>query len=402
MGTSRPSMQSVQRSLLIGILAGVLFGCILGTVFGTYYAWQVNPAVYSDGAFPSDLTNNYQDHYIATVVDSYTVNRNVEVANERLKTFDPTTQVRALGRRSADFVANGQAVEAQLVNELALNLKNQNAWSDEAIQGAISQLSTEYQSQGDTARSQAVNTFSADLLDGAIPVPAPETDQGPDTEPDTAAEPPAQEAGGGFPWTTILTCLLVLLVIGLIIYLVGRWRFASMKSQPRHQVEWEGEGPAPIRIWSGTYQLGQNNYDEFFTIETPEGDFLGESGMGIMKSVPGTDPKQVTAFDVGLFDKTDITTLSRVVMSEDAYHNDEDLRANVDSNPMAEAVLAEPGKEFTLETSAMRVQAKIDEMEYAEESKSYFSKLKITLNVFVKEGADLRIGEMDVPEQFQG
>jgi hypothetical protein len=106
------------------------------------------------------------------------------------------------------------------------------------------------------------------------------------------------------------------------------------------------------------------------------------------------------AFDVGLFDKTDITTLSRVVMSEHAY-NDSTIRAKVEANPQAETILAEPGKEFTLETSAMRVKAKIEDMEYGPGGNTYFNKLRLSLAVFVKEGADLKIGQMDVPDQFK-
>ena len=388
--SARPSFQSVQRSLLIGILAGIIFGCILGTAFGLYYAWQVDPAIYSDGAFPSDLTSNYQGHYMATVVDSYIVNRQVNLALARLATLDDATVIRALGERSAAFVANGQAVESQLVNELALNLKNTAGWNDDTIKGVIGDLSTKYQQ--DNARAQAINTYSAQLLEGQIPVP-PEAGQVP------AAEP-AAEGGLSSLWRILLACFVLIVALVIVVLLAGRWQLSRKKAQPRPQIAWEGEGPAPIKIWSGTYTLGQNNYDEFFTVETPDGDFLGESGMGIMKAVPGTNPKQVTAFDVGLFDKTDITTLSRVVMSEHAYKNDEDLRNNIEANPQAEGILAEPGEEFTLETSALRVVAKIDDLDYGE-GNVYFNKLAVTLQVFLQEGADLRIGTMDVPEEYR-
>jgi hypothetical protein len=200
-------------------------------------------------------------------------------------------------------------------------------------------------------------------------------------------------------------CCLGLIIVGIAIWLFGRWRFGRLRTQrTTSQVDWKGEGPAPLKVWTGTYEhkSAHNNYDEFFTVETNDGDFLGESGVGIMKAVPGTDPKQVTAFDVGLFDKTDITTLSRVVMSEDAYNNDQELMTNIENNPLAEAILAQAGKEFTLETSALRVAAKIEELEYGEGGNAYFKKLKMTLNVFLQEGADLRIGSMDVPDEFKG
>jgi hypothetical protein len=191
-----------------------------------------------------------------------------------------------------------------------------------------------------------------------------------------------------------------LLLLVVVVLVIGQWYFKKSRSGPRKPaVEWVGEGPAPIIQWSGTYTLGQDNYDEFFTVETPEGDFLGESGVGILEVIPGTKPKQVIAFDVGLFDKTDITTLSRVVMTPQAF-NDPSVQAKIDANSMAEAVLAQPGKEFTLETSALRVVATINELEF-DATNEYFEKLKITLNVFVREGVDLRIGHMDVPAEYQ-
>jgi hypothetical protein len=199
---------------------------------------------------------------------------------------------------------------------------------------------------------------------------------------------------------TIVYCLLGLLLIVVVVLLIGNWYFKKSRSGPKGpQIEWDDHaGPPPIMQWTGTYTLGQDNYDEFFTVETPDGDFLGESGVGILEAVPGTSPKQVTAFDVGLFDKTDITTLSRVLMTPQAY-NDPAVQAKIEANPMAEAILAEPGKEFSLDTTALRVTAKIDELAFGG-ADEYFEKLKISLNVFLNEGVDLRIGQMDVPEGY--
>jgi hypothetical protein len=171
------------------------------------------------------------------------------------------------------------------------------------------------------------------------------------------------------------------------------------KRPPKPKVVWQGEGPPPLKQWRGTYTLGQDNYEGFFVIETDDGIFLGEGGMEILKTMPNTDPKQPLAFDVGLFDKTDITTLSRVIMSLYAYE-DETIRAMVEANPNAEAVLAQPGASFTLESTAMHVEAKIDEMEYGDGGAIYFNKLTVSLAIFLKEGIDLA-QPMDVPDQFK-
>ena len=393
--STRPSFQSAQRFLIIGILAGIIFGIILGFIISYVYIVQ-NPPVYQGGAFPDELTEAYQNHYKAMVVDSYIVNQEPEVAVERMKRFDPQAQILILGERSAAYVAAGRGVEAQLINNLAVTLKNSQGWDDETIKAAIAELTERYQT--DPARSQAISTFSAQLLNGQVPVPAPsaEPDSGAAATPQVPAVPPA--APGSIPWLGVLLCclaLLVALVLGLLIF-----NRMSSKKSAKPQIVWEGEGRPPLKQWRGTYTLGQDNYDEFFTIETEDGDFMGESGIGIMDSKPGTSPKEVWSFDVGLFDKTDITTLSRVVMSDHAF-NDETLRAKVEANPQAEAILAEPGKKFSFDTTALRVDAEIEEVEYGDDEKTFFSKLTANLKVFLKEGADIRRGEMDIPDEFK-
>ena len=395
MSDARPSIKSVQRTLIVGVLVGLILGCAIGAgLVGLYI--QQNPPVYAGGAYPNELTQNYQDHYIAMVIDSYQVNRQLNLAQERLKTFDPATKVNALGKWSVAYTTNGQAAEAQAVNELAANLRAAENWSPDVIAAEVGQLASEF--QGDSARLQAVNAFGANL--NVVPQEAAQPAGQPPAQATAAPAAPPAESGGGFPWRWVLACLLLLILLVAAVLLLGRWQQNRTKARKPAQPVWEGEGPAPIKRWTGTYTLGQDNYDEFFTIETDNGDFLGESGMGIMETVPGSSPKQVTAFDVGLFDKTDITTLSRVVMSEHAY-NDPTMRAKIEANPQAEAILAEPGKKFTLETSAMRVEAKIDEMEYGPGGNVYFNKLKLSLSVFVREGADLKIGTMDIPDQYR-
>ena len=390
--STRPSFQSAQKFLIVGALVGLILGLILGLV-GSYLYIAQNPPVYQGGSYPDELTEAYQNHYKAMVVDSYIVNQEPEVATERLKRFDAKTQILILGERTAAYVAAGRGVEAQLINNLAVTLKNSQTWNEETMKEAIAELTSRYQS--DPARAQAISSFSAQLLDGQVPVPAEE--QTTDATPVPAAEPAAEP--GSIPWLGVLLCclaLLIAIVLGILVFN----RLQSSKKTTKPQVVWEGEGRPPLKQWEGTYELGQDNYDEFFTIETEDGDFLGESGIGIMDSIPNTSPKQVVSFDVGLFDKTDITTLSRVVMSEFAY-NDDTLRAKVEGNPQAEPVLAEPGKRFSFDTTALRVDAEIVDVEYGDDQNKYFSKLTTKINVFLKEGADIRRGEMDIPDKFK-
>ena len=402
--STRPPMQAVQKSLIIGVVVGLLFGCIIGAALTGLYIQQ-NPPVYSGGAFPSEMSDAYQNHYLAMTVDSYLVNQQAEVAKERLKAFDDQTKVLIIGERSAAYVSAGRGPESQIINRLAVELQQQEGWDEEQVKAAVGYLMTKYQS--DPARAQAVSSLSAQLLDGQIPVPSdgaqppPEgaPDQQPADAPDQPAAAPPAQADGGTNWLLYAFCCLGLLIVLLIIYLLGRRQFAARRAPTKQEIDWEGEGTPPFKAWNATYEIGPTNYEEYTTLETDEDVFLGECGIEGKDSVPGSSPKQFISFDVGLFDKTDITTLANIVMSEHAY-NDESIRAKYEGKAKTEVILAEPGKEFAFETTAMRVEAKIVEMEYGEGGNVYFEKLKIDLTLFLQEGADLKKGTMDIPDEY--
>ena len=70
-----------------------------------------------------------------------------------------------------------------------------------------------------------------------------------------------------------------------------------------------------------TYMAGDDLYDDSFSIDSPSGEFLGECGVGISDTIGVGDPKKVTAFEVWLFDKNDIQTVTKVLMSEHAFND---------------------------------------------------------------------------------
>jgi hypothetical protein len=196
--------------------------------------------------------------------------------------------------------------------------------------------------------------------------------------------------------------LLLAGVVGLLSMVIKAvsWIGALFKRKPAQAaVVWEGEGPPPLKQWTDTYNLGNNNYVGSFIIETEDNLFVGEGGVEIFKAIPDTDPKQVIAFDVGIFDKIDLSPPSRIVLSQNAFE-DETVMAAVKANPNTEAILAQPGAEFAFESKAMRVEAKIEDMAYANGSNVYFDKLTVNMAVFAREGVDLD-RPMELPDRFK-
>ncbi len=156
------------------------------------------------------------------------------------------------------------------------------------------------------------------------------------------------------------------------------------------------EEEAPLAQFVTSYSIGEDYYDQSFSIETAAGEFLGECGVGISEAIGIGDPKKVTAFEAWLFDKNDIRTVTKVLMSEHAF-NDEELRDKL--APKGEAVLGQEGEVITLETASLRIMAKIIEMEYGQGElppNSFVTRLTMELSAWQLEGEPISPAEADL------
>jgi hypothetical protein len=135
-----------------------------------------------------------------------------------------------------------------------------------------------------------------------------------------------------------------------------------------------------------SYKIGDDLFDDSFSIDSSTGEFLGECGVGISDTLGGGDPKKVTAFEVWLFDKNDIQTVTKVVMSSHAF-NDEATKQRLEAK--GEPVMAEPGSEVRLETQTLQLVAKVVDRGYGGDpslpGQSFFDNLILELAVWSKD-----------------
>ncbi len=153
---------------------------------------------------------------------------------------------------------------------------------------------------------------------------------------------------------------------------------------PEYEKPVKQEPSVPVAQFMTTYMVGDDLYDDSFSVDAPTGEFLGECGVGISETVGVGEPKHVTAFEVWLFDKNDIQTVTKVVMSAHAYDDDK-IRMRLESK--GEPILAEPGKQVLLETASLQLEARIIDMEYGEGAapdQSFFQRLTLELAVWPK------------------
>ena len=327
-----------QRKTLVALVSGALLGLLLGLAIGWWW-WPVEWT----NSTPGNLRSDFQSDYVVWVSEQYANTGEVEWARRKLGT---------------EFWKEGQLAET--LEGLAGERDMQEAMRLRALAQALE----------------------------AAPEPSPE-------------EPPAE--GGGLWRTIAMVCgasILALAFVGGVVFLIGRLRGGGGMAQtsarpggaavgisPAEQVYWGPEGP-PLAQFVTTYALGDDHYDPSFSIELETGEFMGECGVGISETIGVGAPNKVAAFEVWLFDKNDIRTVTKVLMSDYAFH-DEALRTKL--APKGEPMLAEVGKDVILETKTLRVRARVTDAGYGVGNlppNSFFEGLSLELATWVLPGQE--------------
>jgi hypothetical protein len=160
--------------------------------------------------------------------------------------------------------------------------------------------------------------------------------------------------------------------------------FSGESSASKGAEFFRNPGETPVSQFMTTYMQGDEQYDDSFSIDNPMGEFLGECGVGISDTIGVGDPKKVAAFEVWLFDKNDIQTVTKVLMGE---HTFSDPASQQRLMSKGEPILAEPGKRILLETATLQLEARIVDMNYGQgplPPNSYFDRLTLELAVWPK------------------
>lgn len=141
----------------------------------------------------------------------------------------------------------------------------------------------------------------------------------------------------------------------------------------------------PLIQYQAIYQLGDDFFDETFSIDEIDDEFIGECGIGIAETINTTEPKAVTAFEAWLFDRQDTVTPTVFLLSDYAYRQPEMLERLKNKGQFE---LMQVGKKVEIETYALKMTLTISEIIYGSESsdpKSYFDKVVFDVKVTRKE-----------------
>ena len=329
--------EQLKRPLVVGVV-----GLIVGIILGVFYGWVVNPVEWTDADI-SHLRKDLQVEYLRMAIDSYAYNRDASTAMSRYN---------QLGEKAPDALAGVVALPGMV-------------------------------------KPEDITAFSVAVGAGSPLVP------GVTLEPE--GEQPARARVGLSRILFPLLCVILLVGIAIGVFLFiyrGRTQTGGAPTQvkpapPRAapRAEWQeyaaGAEP-PMVQFMASYRLGDDLFDDSFSIDSPAGEFLGECGVSISDTIGVGEPKRVSAFEVWLFDKNDIQTVTKVFMSAHAFLDD---IARQRLAAKGEPVLAEPGAESVLETQTLRLVARVVDMGYGDGAlpeQSYFDRLILELGVWSK------------------
>jgi hypothetical protein len=334
-------------------LGAGLVAFILGLIIGLpVLGWRLMPVQWTDAAF-KDLREADRQEYVLMVAETFALDQDADQAVKRLATL--------CGIGATDLCPQA----AQAVSETVAASANNPAALPRlaALQALVSAVGV---SEPETPQPTLLQTLQLPLAVCGLVVLV------------------GLAVGGFFYWRTMS----------------GGSGAGAAKPRPaftpaRPSVEMMGgegapipasspTGAAPIAQFMTTYVLGDDTYDDSFPIDGPDGLFLGECGMGISETIGVGDPKKVMAFEVWLFDKNDIRTVTRVLMSEHAF-KDEALKSRLAAK--GDPVQVRSGDVVSMDTATLTVTARVVDMAYgggALPPNSHFERLTIELAAYQK------------------
>lgn len=322
----------MKKPVVVGVLA-----LIVGFLIGLLWAYQIQPVDFYDA--PVNLLRaDLQQDYLRMTIDSFRVNADETLALQRY------TELGSGGYALMQTVkANPGKLDPNAVLYFEDMLKRKDAYKDTAA-----------------------------------------------TQPDA----------GGSMFTTLIIVVGLLVIAGVAVaayYLLrggGRQgeitpaQHAADIARSVEKTDYVARGEAPpVAQYVTTYVTGDDLFDDSFSIDSPAGEFLGECGVGISETIGVGDPKKVTAFEVWMFDKNDIQTVTKVLMSPHAF-SDPAFRSKLEAK--GELLNVGAQRQVVLETQTLQMIATISDMQLGQGALpegSYFDRITLELAIWSKKAA---------------
>lgn len=354
------------------ILYAVLLAAGIG--LGLLWGWVISPVEWTD-VDPSYMSEQYKEEYFRMTVDSYRL------------TFDDVQAKRRLDALNTD------------IEQLYSRVSNAPGTIDPNFLLVFGKFLTE------NGYIASANSIKAE----------PETNgERSTTEGTTVIETEDAKNGGFVTALTIIGLIVAIGIGGFGIYKISKNRSRTFDDE-EYEDEFEEERPVthrnfatpksghkapperervavedpemdrqPFAKFQATYLIGNDSFNESFSIDSRSGEYLGECGFGVSELMGVGSPKKASAFEVWMFDKNDIQTVTKVLLTP-YFFNDYNTRARLE--PKGELIEVKHGKQIRLETASLFMIATIRDMHFGEgisAENSYLDQLGMELSIWQK------------------
>lgn len=413
--------------LAIGFVVGLLIGLpVLG-----WWLWPVR----TTNAVPSDLAPAYREAYVAMAADSYALSGDLALAKARLGTWGPDEAARIIASLQETAVASGSTVQTTRLQQLSADLGLldgsasaaasastgvQSAGEDDALvarksgtplivigaillasglvlggylvrrQGGMGKLAVALRS----LRKRGIQIPKPDLagIRRALQADRPRRPTTATTEPLPAAAPAEMDVEEAEEYEAddedrSLEAVLSTWTEKVDIQEPAEEAIvesAQSDSRPAARSD-AADDPLSLGVFMATYRHGSDKMFDISYYLSDEAQFLGECGVGVAETVGDAIPEQACAMELWLFDKGDIRTHTKLLVTDFAL-DDPDLREVLAGR--GELVRAAPGQIIHLETAQLRLQAEVLSVKHGDApsapARAYFDELTLELRVHLK------------------
>ncbi len=397
-------IRDISREHVLIIVASLL----VGLAIGLFLAWQVWPVRWID-TDPSDLRIEHQHDYIRMAATSWTATQDAALAQRRLRELmDKDTTWLDVARMveqvadaqdeelAADIRAMAEAVELPMDSAAAQQPADPQEGGSTlsqvlpfivvgigiaavAVGGLLLYNRTEatksvaederrpWGSIGDTIQEQDETKLPEEEEEKEESAPVTRGSEASLAETTMRPIEAASEAGAGAAFANSEG-------------IAGLDEELGLEEDEQDLDYASGEGTV-LGVYESEYHFGDDDFYHAFTLESAEGEFVGQCGVVISDVLGLDEAQQVDAFDIWLFEAQGTRTVSKVLASEYACQN-ESLNAKLSRK--GELLEVEPGLVMTLETETLHLSAIVKDFDYRQDpqlERAIFSHLAVELTV---------------------
>jgi hypothetical protein len=141
-----------------------------------------------------------------------------------------------------------------------------------------------------------------------------------------------------------------------------------------------------VGTFQAVYDHGDEQFEESFDLSTSEG-FLGDCGATVAERLNVASPAPVVALLVWVFDREDLNSVNKLLLSPLAFYGNKAMRDKLTSQYGQQALVEVKEGTFEIRTTALRTEIEVRNLQLAELENipgGYFQHVELTFRVYYR------------------